>query len=206
MNTSDRVLYLIKTHGPRTAQQLGQALGMTSMAARRHLETWESKGLLHSQDQAEKVGRPARYWSLTEAGHARFPDRHGELTAQLIDQVRSLFGEQGMDRLLAAREHTMCERYADAMEGATTLAQRLQALTQARDEEGYMAEVQAQADGSFLLTEHHCPICAAASRCQGFCRSELAVFQQAIGTAGSVCREEHLLSGGQRCVYRITPV
>jgi len=27
----------------------------------------------------------------------------------------------------------------------------------------YMAEVQPQADGSFLLAENHCPICAAAT-------------------------------------------
>jgi predicted ArsR family transcriptional regulator len=42
-----------------------------------------------------------------------------------------------------------------------------------------MAEVKTQADGSCLLIENHCPICAAAEACQGFCRSELEVFQAA---------------------------
>jgi predicted ArsR family transcriptional regulator len=31
-----------------------------------------------------------------------------------------------------------------------------------RTEEGYMAEFEAEPDGSFLLIENHCPICAAA--------------------------------------------
>ena len=56
---------------------------------RRHLEAAEEKGLVSFEDVAEKVGRPSRRWLLTEAGHARFPDRHAELTLQLIDQVRT---------------------------------------------------------------------------------------------------------------------
>jgi predicted ArsR family transcriptional regulator len=79
------------------------------------------------------------------------------------------------------------------------------ALAQARDSEGYMAQVQPQGDGSFLLVENHCPICAAARECQGFCRSELALFQRAL-PGSTVERAEHLLSGARRCVYKITPV
>ena len=33
-----------------------------------------------------------------------------------------------------------------------------------------MAEVEPQDDGSLLLIENHCPICAAATSCQSFCR------------------------------------
>ena len=76
-------------------------------------------------------------------------------------------------------------------------------LTALRDEEGYMAEARADGKGGFLLVENHCPICAAASACQGFCRSELEVFRKALGPGVRVEREEHLLSGARRCVYRI---
>src|ERR1700737_5202139 len=61
-----------------------------------------------------------------------------------------------------------------------------------------------QGDGSFLLIENHCPICAAAKTCQGFCRSELELFRAAFGTEALVMRQEHLLSNGRRCVYRVT--
>ncbi len=47
------------------------------------------------------------------------------------------------------------------------------ALAAARSLEGYMAEVEPRVDGSVLLLENHCPICAAAQACQQFCRSEL---------------------------------
>ena len=55
----------------------------------------------------------------------------------------------------------------------------------------------------WLLIEDHCPICAAASTCQGFCRSELALFRRCLGEEAEVDRSEHLLSGARRCVYRV---
>ncbi|WP_342113204.1 helix-turn-helix transcriptional regulator [Pseudoduganella sp. OTU4001] len=206
MNTADQILFLLKTRGPRTAQQLAELLDLTSMGARRHLEAAEAAGLARHEDVAEKVGRPSRRWLLTEAGHARFPDRHADLTLQLITQVRSLFGEEGMDKLISAREKVTEAAYRDAVGAAGGLAQRVEALALARDAEGYMAEVEQAEDGSLLLVENHCPICAAARECQNFCRSELEVFQRVLGPGASVERAEHLLSGARRCAYRIKPV
>ncbi len=206
MNNADQVLFLLKTRGPRTAQQLAELMELTSMGARRHLEAAEEKGFVTFEDVAEKVGRPSRRWLLTDAGHARFPDRHADLTLQLITQVRALFGEEGMDKLITAREQASEAFYRDSIGECGALPERVQALALARDVEGYMAEVEAAADGALLLVENHCPICAAARECQNFCRSELDVFRRVLGPGCDVRREEHILAGGRRCVYRIKPV
>jgi len=206
MNTQDQILFLLKTRGPSTAQQLATLLDISSMGVRRHLDAWLEKGLLLTEDRADKVGRPARYWLLSDAGHARFPDRHSELTVQLIAQVRTLFGQAGLDKLITAREQSSETSYQERMAGAKTLSKRLAKLVEARDAEGYMAQLEKQPDGSFLLIENHCPICAAATACQGFCRSELDVFRRTLGPDSQVERVEHVLAGGRRCVYRITPV
>lgn len=206
MNTSDHVLFLLKTRGPSTAQQLAEQLQLTSMGVRRHLELGHDKGLLLTEDRSDKVGRPARYWLLSEAGHARFPDRHSDLTVQLITQVRTLFGEAGLDKLITAREDLSEASYNTRLAGSKTLSQKLAKLVATRDAEGYMAQMEKQADGSFLLIENHCPICAAATECQGFCRSELDVFRRTLGPGSNVERVEHALAGARRCVYRITPV
>ena len=87
---------------------------------------------------------------------------------------------------------------------ARGLEDRVRTVARLRTEEGYMAEFEAEPDGSFLLIENHCPICAAAKTCQGFCRSELELFRAAFGAGTSVMRQEHLLSDGRRCVYRVT--
>ncbi|GGY13038.1 MarR family transcriptional regulator [Massilia dura] len=206
MNTSDRILFLLKTRGPKTAQQLAGMVELTSMGARRHLEAAEEKGLVAFEDVAEKVGRPSRRWLLTDAGHARFPDRHADLTVALIDQVKALFGDEAMDRLIVSREAASEAFYRDTVGTAGALPERVAALAQARDVEGYMAEVETQPDGSLLLVENHCPICAAARVCQNFCRSELEVFRRVLGPGCSVERTEHQLSGARRCAYRIVPV
>lgn len=206
MKSSDQILFLLKTRGPKTAQQLAELLELTSMGARRQLEAAQEKGLVEFEDTADKVGRPARRWLLTAAGHARFPDRHADLTLQLIGQARAVFGEEGLERLIASREKAIEAHYRMEVEDQSGLAARVEALARARDAEGYMAETQVRGDGSVLLIENHCPICAAARECQNFCRSELEIFQRVIGEGASVERAEHLLAGARRCVYVIKPV
>jgi predicted ArsR family transcriptional regulator len=206
MNTAEQILFLLKTRGAKTAQQLAAMLDLTSMGTRRHLEAAEEKGLVRFEDVAEKVGRPSRRWLLTDAGHARFPDRHADLTLQLITQIRSLFGEEGMEKLIVAREQASEEFYRNTVGHAEALGERVQSLAMAREVEGYMAEVEMQDDGSLLLVENHCPICAAARECQKFCRSELDVFQRVLGPECTVERTEHLLAGARRCAYRIVPL
>ena len=176
------------------------------MGARRQLEAAQEKGLVAFEDVADKVGRPSRRWQLTPAGHARFPDRHADLTVELIAQVQALFGDEGLDKLIGARERSSELAYGKLVDPRLDLAQRVDSLARARDGEGYMAHAEPQDDGSVLLVENHCPICAAATACQNFCRSELAIFQRVLGDDCTVARSEYLLEGGRRCVYRIVPV
>lgn len=206
MKSADHILFLLKTRGPKTAQQLAELLELTSMGARRQLEAALEKGYVSYEDLADKVGRPSRRWLLTDAGNARFPDRHADLTVQLIEQARAVFGPAGLDQLIGAREKAIEAHYQMEVDGKTDMTDRVQALADARDAEGYMAEVEAQADGSVLLIENHCPICAAARECQNFCRSELDIFKRVLGAQYEVERAEHMLAGARRCVYVIKPV
>jgi predicted ArsR family transcriptional regulator len=82
------------------------------------------------------------------------------------------------------------------------LAGRLKRLVRLRADEGYMAELEKTSDG-WLLLENHCPICAAATACQGFCSNELALFRRVLGPAAEVARVEYLLEGGRRCAYSV---
>jgi predicted ArsR family transcriptional regulator len=68
-----------------------------------------------------------------------------------------------------------------------------------------MAEARVDEDGSVLLVQNHCPICAAARVCQQLCRSELDVFARVLGPDCTVERTEHQLAGARRCAYRIRP-
>ena len=203
-DSSSRLLYTLKSRGPLATGALARALGITVVGIRQQLAKLHAEGFIAFDDQAGKVGRPKRFWRLTANGHGRFPDTHGELTVSLISAIRSVFGEAGLDRLIEARQESALVAYRKALEPCSDLQDRVRIVARLRAEEGYMAQFEAEPDGSFLLIENHCPICAAAKTCQGFCRSELELFRAALGAGTSVTRREHLLSDGRRCVYRVT--
>lgn len=208
-SAAERMLLQVKTRGPVSTAQLAQLLDMTPEAARQQVHKLLAAGLVAGQQEAAAgVGRPRQNWVLTEAGHRRFPDTHAQLTVQLIGSIRQLFGEDGLDRLIGQREADARATYRRACTGKT-LARRLEQLVAVRSAEGYMARLErverdGEQAGGWLLAEDHCPICAAARSCQGFCRSELQLFQEIVGPHARVTREQHLLAGAARCVYRIT--
>src|ERR1700719_3249706 len=173
--TSDRILFLLKTRAPLTAAALARQIGITPMGVRQHLARLELDGLVAYLDERRSVGRPKRHWQLTAKAHARFPDSHAQVTLELLGAVEKLFGEAGLDRLIAERERETLERYRLALARAKSLAARVRLLARLRSEEGYLSQSRAASDGSFLLVENHCPICAAARACRGFCRSELDI-------------------------------
>ncbi|MCC2672465.1 MAG: putative transcriptional regulator [Armatimonadetes bacterium] len=201
---ADRLLLQLKTRGPLTATELGAALRTTGEAARQQLVRLAAEGLVVSSNEVRGVGRPAQVWTLTADGHRRFPDTHAELTVGLIRTIRTVLGEESLDRLIAAREAETRELYAEALEGVDTSEERVARLAEIRTREGYMAEWRREGD-DFLLIENHCPICAAAAVCQGFCAAELSVFQDTLGPEVRVERVEHIQAGARRCAYRVTP-
>jgi predicted ArsR family transcriptional regulator len=203
-SSSQRILYLLKTRGPQTAAVLAAELGMSSVGARQHLHKLERQQLVARFERAEQVGRPRQYWQLSAAGQARFPDRHADLSLALIENVRELFGEEGLDSLITQRERQTERDYLQAMGTSTDLGERLIRLAELRSAEGYMAETRYdENEQCWLLLENHCPICAAAESCQGFCRAELELFRRVLNA--EVERSEHIVLGARRCCYRIRP-
>ncbi len=201
-SAAERILTLLKTRGPQKAADLGKALGITGEAARQQLMKLAADGLVEASSEVRGVGRPTQVWRLTAAGNARFPDAHAELTVQLIDTIRSELGEGALTRLIAAREERTRTNYGAELEGITELGERVARLAEIRSREGYMAEWRA-GGAEFLLIENHCPICAAATICQGLCQTELELFGAVLGQGVQVSRVDHIVAGARRCAYRI---
>jgi len=199
----DRILFHLKTRGSQTAADIGSRLGMTSAGARQHLLKLETAGLVESEDRRQGRGRPRKYWRLTQRGHDRFPDRHSDLTLDLLRSMREVFGERGLEQLIGQRERASIVEYRKRVGERRSLRQKLAALAEIRSREGYMASVAEDVRGSFLFVENHCPICAAAAACQGLCRSELAIFRAVLGDDVTVERIDHILAGARRCAYRV---
>lgn len=119
--------------------------------------------------------------------------------------MRSELGEAALARLLERRREQITAAYQRRLGGEPGITKKLTALADMRSAEGYMARVETLADEGYLLIEDHCPICAAAMSCQGFCSIELGIFRNLLGRGWDIERQDHLLTGARRCTYRTTP-
>lgn len=204
--TRRALVKLLKTDGPLGSAQLAERLGLTAMAVRLHLYELQNEGLVASEERAGPVGRPAKLWRLTREADRLFPEAYAELSVALINAMQETFGAEGLGRVLDSRCARQREDYAARIRPEDSLEQKVAELARVRTEEGYMAEVRPEEGGRFLLVENHCPICAAANACQGFCSTELDLFRTVLGPGVEVERVEHIVSGDQRCAYRVTPL
>lgn len=198
-----RLVERLKRVDAATASELATEFELTDTAVRQHLESLHEAGLVRRiEGSAHGRGRPAARWQLTDRADGAFPDRHADLTLDLIDAIRTSLGDEALATVIAERAARQRSEYAEIV-GTGPTAERVSRLAEQRSAEGYVAEVVVDGD-DLLLIEHHCPICPAAAACGELCRSELRVFQDALGSDVVVRRDQHVLSGDHRCAYRVS--
>lgn len=199
---SERLLMTLKMQGAQTSAEIGKRHGITGEAARQQLQKLQEDGLVTEERRSAGRGRPAVYWHLTEKAQARFPDTHAALTVDILRSITEVLGPEALNQVIAERETVTLGHYRSALSKCTNTRERLEKLAELRSAEGYMAQVVEDDDGLRLI-ENHCPICAAATFCQGFCRAEKAVFQNVLGPEVRIERDEHIVGGGRRCTYLV---
>ena len=202
--TRRAIVKLLKTEGALDSTRLASRLRLTPMAVRQHLYALQRENLVVAEERPVPLGRPAKHWQLTPEADRLFPDAYAELSLALIGAVGKAFGSSGLKRVLEARGAMLRAGYGERIPPSAPLDEKLRELASVRTEEGYMAEV-TRDGGGFLFIERHCPICAAANACQGFCSTELDLFRTVLGPGVDVERMEHIIAGDRRCVYRVTP-
>jgi predicted ArsR family transcriptional regulator len=201
--TRRAIVKLLKSEGALDAAHMAARLGLTAMAVRQHLYQLQREKLVTAEERPVPLGRPAKSWQLTRQADRLFPDAYAELSVALIDAMGDAFGEAGLKRVLESRYDRQRSEYLNQILPSLPLREKVQKLARIRTEEGYMAEVKSDRNGGFFLFENHCPICAAATSCKGFCTTEVDLFRAVLGPTVVVERVEHILSGDRRCAYLI---
>lgn len=199
--TRRKILELLKTRGPQTADQLAAALSITSMGVRQHLVALERDGLIaHSAEQRGK-GRPSHVYDLKPAGDELFPRSYAQMVNSFIAATRQALGQEGLDAVFNARNAELEARYQTRLAGKT-LEEKVAELARIRSEEGYMADWERSDDGPLLLHERNCAICQVAKACLQVCNHELMLFCKVLPEA-QVHRQSHLIDGDRTCTYVI---
>ena len=100
---------------------------MTTAGAQQHLAALRGKGFVELEEERQPRGRPLKYWRLTEKGHGRFPDRHGDLTVEFLRSARDVFGPEGLSAV-RHREERYAFEYAAALRSCEDLREKVRML------------------------------------------------------------------------------
>ncbi|GIQ63325.1 transcriptional regulator [Paenibacillus cisolokensis] len=198
--TRDRIMQMLKTDGELTAREMTERLGITGMGVRRHIDALERSGLIESRTIRQPMGRPASLYRLTEQADHYFPKNYHGIALDLLGELAQEAGEPVVNRLFERRKQTLYRKYAGKMTGER-LADKVSALADIQNENGYMAQWEQSGDDEFVLTEYNCPISQIANAYNHACKCELDLFESLLGA--EVSRTECLAKGGQKCAYTI---
>ena len=189
--TRARVARTLLEHGPSTAALVAERLGLTSAAVRRHLDSMVADGLAESCEQApfgplagrRGRGRPARFFSLTDAGRDEFEQAYDDLAAGVLRYLSQHHGPTAVAAFARERVAAVEARYAETLAG-TPPQQRAQALAEALSADGFAAEsppTPAPATGE-QVCQHHCPVAHVAAEFPQLCEAESEMFGRLLGT------------------------
>jgi predicted ArsR family transcriptional regulator len=201
--TRQSILAEIKNRGSVTTDELGQDLGISSVAVRQHLSTLAAEGKVSITVERRGLGRPVHRYQLTTNGDETFDRAYDRLSVELLETVQETQGNEGLNALLAARRHKLTASLSRRLHGVS-LGGRVEEIARFQDGYGYMVSVQNEANG-FVLTERNCAICQAARAVPALCTHELEMLSDLAGPDAAVVRESHILAGDVACVYRFSP-
>lgn len=202
-STRREIINILRTVGPMTVGDLGERLGITHVAVRRHLTSLERDDLVTSVQERLPMGRPTRVYSLTEAADELFPKKYGAFTLEVLDFL-SQNSEELVEQFFAARGKGLVDKYGPQVIPGATLAERVSRLTGIQTANGYLANWEQGEDGTLVLREFNCPVHQISRKYAHACHHELEFFRTVLGTT-NVERVECIAKGGQCCRYTIQP-
>ncbi|OFI38182.1 ArsR family transcriptional regulator [Arthrobacter sp. SW1] len=211
--TRDRVLNAVLEHGPVSAAELGELLGFTPAAVRRHLDHLERAGVIEVKRVAKAgagAGRPARRYVLSSQGQSKIGDDYLNIAGTALRRLQELAGNDAVRDFAVERFADMEQRYAPGIEAAgSDITARAMALSKALSRDGYVssaASIESKAPlpaslSSVQLCQGHCPIQHLAADFPEFCDAETEVFSRLLGV--DVRRLSTLARGGHVCTTHI---
>ena len=211
--TRDRVLAAVLEHGPVSAAELGDLLGFTPAAVRRHLDHLSREGVIEVKRVAKSgagAGRPARRYVLSSQGQSSLGNDYLDIAALALQQLQKVAGPDAVRAFAVERFSDMERRYAPEIEKAgPDISARAKALSDALTRDNFVsstATIEAKAPlpaavSSVQLCQGHCPIQQLAARFPVFCDVETEVFSRLVGV--DVRRLSTLSRGGHVCTTHI---
>nr|WP_242911122.1 metalloregulator ArsR/SmtB family transcription factor [Actinomadura terrae] len=185
-DTRARVARLILEHGPVTASSLGERVGLTPAAIRRHLDALLAEGMIEvrkARTQARRGrGRPAKWFAITDAGRSAFVHAYDDLATSALRFLAERAGDHAVAEFARRQIADLERRYRPVVQGASP-QQRVRTLAEALSGDGYAAAAAKAPQGAGeQLCQHHCPVAHVAAEFPQLCEAETEAFSRLLGT------------------------
>jgi predicted ArsR family transcriptional regulator len=206
------VARLILELGPSTASVIGNRLGLTPAAIRRHLDNLLAEGLIETRTARTYAsrgrGRPARLFAITDAGRSAFEHAYDDLASSALRFLAETGGPAAVEEFARHQVAELERRYGPTVAAAPP-GERVQALADALSADGYAASAGAApaasgsaAAGGEQLCQHHCPVAHVAAEFPQLCEAETEAFGRLLGVP--VQRLATIAHGDGICTTHVT--
>lgn len=184
---NERVLRLLLEGGPATVPALAEAVGLTQMGVRRQLDVLLEAGYVVAGERApygpqapRGRGRPAKVFSVTDAGREALAQNYDDLAAQALRFLADTAGDQAVTEFARRRAAQLVAN--TCVDTDASARDRVSALALALSDEGFAANVVDVAGGQAVqLCQHQCPVGHVAAEFPQLCEAEAEVFSNVLG-------------------------
>ncbi len=97
------ILLMLKRTGGASLADVAKELGVTKMAALRHVNALEDRGLVDRSSVAGGRGRPRAFFRLAPGATRLFPEAYSQMTLAALAFVEEKLGPGGVTALLKQR-------------------------------------------------------------------------------------------------------
>ncbi|HUS81771.1 MAG TPA: helix-turn-helix domain-containing protein [Dehalococcoidia bacterium] len=199
--TRRQILDYLRSHGKGSVKELGDLLGLTSTGIRQHLTILERDSLIEGHEERGRVGRPALVYSLTPLGDGVYPKKYATLAALLLDEIRSLNGDPGVQELLQRAAKRKAEPYLGRVAGMD-LPARVSEVARIIEAEGCLVSTSSRG-GAHFINRLTCPYPDVAHAHKDLCYLDTQFVGYLLESPVSL--DSCIVRGDPACIYRIQP-
>lgn len=178
-NTRQQILELIKQHGSVTVQELSEALGLTGVTIRHHLEILQAEGYVASPEvqRDNRPGRPRYTYSLSARSIDLFPNNYCGLAQALLSSVQEQLAGEVQDEIV---ERVAARMAADVdPRRPSTPRERVEQAVTVMNQHGHTAKWEEDPEhaGRFLVYMNSCPYHKLAQTYEAPCKIDLRLME-----------------------------
>lgn len=184
--TRTAVVQLLLEHGPITATDIGDRLGLSAAGVRRHLdaliESGEAQAAAPPRRPGRGRGRPARRFQLTAVGRARLGHSYDDLAGAAMRHLREIGGDAAIKDFARRRVQSILGGVTPAeSDSSEELGAVADDIADAFTAAGFAASTR-QVGAGVQICQHHCPVSHVAEEFPELCEAEREAFVKILGT------------------------